>query len=1231
VTRAQHIRAALVPIGVLLVLAFTATPALAVRGHEFDTTFGGAHSGVVDPQPLSDPAGVAINETTGDVYVYDRGNNRVEYFSATGTYQGEFNGSGLLPNECNKTEGCIAAGNGTNPDEEPTGQLKSAGQSAASIAVDNDPSSPSHGDVYVVDGPHVFKPHEPGEYVYWVVDKFSSTGEYLGQITAKTIEGDPEQFDPAGVAVDPSTGGVLVFAAQEREGAFNQYGFDRFSDAAAVTFAAPFQWFWHFDENGTYSSLISAYEGQVAVDSNDDIYFYGNVEGSVVEFEPGVEEYGLARTKPILRRLEHENEDGRVAENGLATEAASDDLYVVSGGDTVLRFPPYSSEEPESRPIERFGEGHLVEGDGVGVDSASGDVYVADASAGVVDQWVPEKPGPPTVEAGTESVAKVTAESAGLSAVVDPRSEPGEAATDYEFVYGPCAGVGGIPSCQGSPYPSRASGVLAANYQPDPVSAEPRELLPNTTYHFRVLAHNAHPAGSGHPQVAEGEERTFTTRGTGPFGLPDGRQWELVSPADKHGALLEPIGEGWVIQAAKQGGALTYVANAPTESAPAGYDNFEQVLSRRTASGWVSQDISPPQEAPAKLSVGQGNEYRWFSEDLSEAVVQPFGTFTPCTNASGAAQPCISPEASEQTAFLRTDFYNGNTGEPCTSSCFTPLVTGAPGVANVPEGTVFGQSGRNGMCPPDLICGPEFEGAAPDGSWVLLGSPVGLIEGGQPGTYEWSAGKAPSEQLRQPTGHLLNDGSEILSGDGHLYLQDQEGEALQLDAAQNVSEPPGKGAATFLYASSDGTRVFFSDPKELTSGGASGGVYACAVVRGAEGPECRLELTGLQSSVFTELIGSSVDGSYLYYHEGDRLLVAHDEPSGWHPTTIATVSGNDRNDWSAGSELPDRTSRVAADGEWFAFMSQESLTGYDNRDAASDRRDEEVYLYDAARPVSEDVPGTVDNPLCASCDPTGARPHGREYHEIETGEHGLVGGFGVWASIDPWVAANVPGWTPYTLGGAVYQSRYLSGNGRLFFNSSDAVVPKDANNQEDVYEFEPVGVGTCTEGTDTGSRTFVPADAGCVALISNGESAQESAFLDASEGGGEVFFLTTSRLTPDDTEGGLSIFDAHECTTSSPCPPPAQESPPECNTEASCKPAPEPQPEIYGPSGSATFTGPGNLVQPLAVAPPPKKLTTKTVKCKKPKKLSRGKCVKAKSRKKTKKAKKASRDARTKS
>ena len=41
----------------------------------------------------SQPGQVAVNEETGDVYVVDRGNGRVEIFSSSGAYVGQFNGT----------------------------------------------------------------------------------------------------------------------------------------------------------------------------------------------------------------------------------------------------------------------------------------------------------------------------------------------------------------------------------------------------------------------------------------------------------------------------------------------------------------------------------------------------------------------------------------------------------------------------------------------------------------------------------------------------------------------------------------------------------------------------------------------------------------------------------------------------------------------------------------------------------------------------------------------------------------------------------------------------------------------------------------------------------------------------------------------------------------------------------------------------------------------------------
>jgi hypothetical protein len=151
--------------------------------------------------------------------------------------------------------------------------------------------------------------------------------------------------------------------------------------------------------------------------------------------------------------------------------------------------------------------------------------------------------------------------------------------------------------------------------------------------------------------------------------------------------------------------------------------------------------------------------------------------------------------------------------------------------------------------------------------------------------------------------------------------------------------------------------------------------------------------------------------------------------------------------------------------------------------------------------------------------------------------------------------------------------------------------------------------------------------AGCVGLVSSGESPDESMFLDASETGGDVFFLTTSRLSKADFDDNYDVYDAHVCGAEGvPCTTVA-EPPTECTNEASCKPAPTPQPAIFGLPSSATFSGAGNIVpsSPAIVVKP------KFTKCKmgfvKKKVNKKVACVK-KSKSKKAKAKKAGRDRR---
>jgi WD40-like Beta Propeller Repeat len=484
-----------------------------------------------------------------------------------------------------------------------------------------------------------------------------------------------------------------------------------------------------------------------------------------------------------------------------------------------------------------------------------------------------------------------------------------------------------------------------------------------------------------------------------------------------------------------------------------------------------------------------------------------------------------------------------------------------------------------------IFCGPTFLGATSDASHAVIESSAALTPtstGGVDSLYEWSGGRlalvselpdgkiAGGAQLgsldRNVRHAISDDGSRVFWSEqgGHLYVRDTvKKETVQLDTVQGGSGE-GPEAPVFQVASSDGSNVFFTDTQRLTkdSGGRenSPDLYDCEIVETAGELECRLSdvtpsVSGESADVQGWVLGASEDGSSVYFVADGVLapgavqgtctgqLSAEDSLCNlyvWHGGAIglvAVLTGADHPDWE--TALAHMTARVSPNGRWLAFMSQRGLTGYDTRDAVSGKPDEEVYLYSAEANAGS------DHVACASCNPTGARPVGVEYGSGDT----IAGGDRVW---DSTVAANVPAWTPYNAGAALYQSRYLSDSGRLFFNSSDALVSQDVNGTEDVYEYEPPGVGDCTSA----SVSFSSSSGGCVSLISPGTSSEESGFMDASATGGDVFFLTAAKLAAQDRDTALDIYDAHECMAGSPCFTPPSAQPPVCDTGDSCKAAP---------------------------------------------------------------------------
>ncbi len=135
----------------LLFAAFTASPAQAVLVPNFSFGGGGGDGG-----KLSEPAAIAINYTTGDVYVAERGNDRVSQFTATGEFvrawgldvveSGKPNDNGDVFEVCDTTTGNVPVDCKAGTASFQSGTF----DYPIGIAIDNS-TGPAAGSVYVQD------------------------------------------------------------------------------------------------------------------------------------------------------------------------------------------------------------------------------------------------------------------------------------------------------------------------------------------------------------------------------------------------------------------------------------------------------------------------------------------------------------------------------------------------------------------------------------------------------------------------------------------------------------------------------------------------------------------------------------------------------------------------------------------------------------------------------------------------------------------------------------------------------------------------------------------------------------------------------------------------------------------------------------------------------------------------------------------------------------------------
>ena len=570
------------PVLTLAILAFAASPAFAEKIYFPGPSFGGSCVVTVLEHcegKFDEPAGVAINDETKDVYVVDKGNKRVEEFTAEGTFIKEMTPPGGFE----------------DPEE---------------IAVDNsgDPMT-GQGDVYVTDTGHK------------AIDKFSATGTYEGQLT----EAEICEFNPNGVGgpgepiceVVPFGSLMAVVVDSAGDLWISQDVVDRANHE-------PYSFVDEFNASGEFLRTFrtSFFEAghALAVDSNENIYV-GDGSGIIDVFTP--EDYNV---KPTHIKSDA-NSSYSFGSEGVAMAIIpatgvqlADDPLIDMGGSIGLYAPIAESDQ---KPLEFFPGESVPKGfpgfsESVGLAvNVSATVYASERTAnkvqsfgyvpvpvvtteapsevtetnlkfhgdvnpegesvkecyfeygteadkytntvpceqtpGEIEQRSKEDPGHPAVPVSAKlsglpladvrsfrlvavSGQGVPADGGGLT--ISRPVTTGAAASDVGSVG---ASVGaeidpeGMPTCYWLEYGTSASYgkrvpegegciPIVAGASPVPVSAEIAGLQPDTAYHFRIVAKNA--LGS-----LGGEDVAFDTFPPSSAELPDHRVYELVSPA----------------------------------------------------------------------------------------------------------------------------------------------------------------------------------------------------------------------------------------------------------------------------------------------------------------------------------------------------------------------------------------------------------------------------------------------------------------------------------------------------------------------------------------------------------------------------------------------------------------------------------------------------------------------------------------------------------------------------
>ena len=649
-----------------------------------------------------------------------------------------------------------------------------------------------------------------------------------------------------------------------------------------------------------------------------------------------------------------------------------------------------------------------------------------------------------------------------LNGVVDPYGQP----TTYYIEYGPT-------SAYGSSMPASRDGDAGAGSKPQRFS-KIVSVGPGQALHYRIVAQNSTGMTTGEDRIARPAEGEVA--------------YELVSTPNKNGGNVAPYE---TVQVAPSGHAAMYASTSAFGGAEGG-TAYSTYVARRTADGWTTRPQTPPMTNRDDLF---GKPVVAFSSDLTQAFSMSQRALAPgaiegggnlyLQDTSTGARRYVGGSADEQLIQSIGNASSSRTLYAGASADFRHVVFGTE-YKLVPEAYGPDEVWQNRNVYEIADGAVRLASIRDDGSTA----PHGVIAGrGRPGR---------SNAVSSDGRRIFFTAARPEDGSGTLYMREDGHSTVDIARSQR-SGSTESAFRDWGGASADGSTVYFQAFGPLTDEAAPNPPDAPGPIRlyrWRDGELTEVVRGSVDSAAHMSVMAVSDDGKYVYFLTPGPLsstslttphLYVWDEEGGVRLIAALQDLRTPGAQWGGlppGSPLETgpRDFSISPDGSKFAFHTYSGLVGNDTRnpgctlyaDAGGSGYCAASYTYDS-----------VSNELtCVSCDPSGSKPT----------SHAVIVGV-KFASVG--ASSQLTLFPSYS----EYKPTAVFDDGTVYFDSSDRLVPEDTDGRRDGYRWR----------------------SGELTLLSPGTTA-DTVIADISADQRTVFLLTEDRLVGIDRDDSRDLY-----------------------------------------------------------------------------------------------------------